>query len=70
MDCNPEVDLLLSAKQFVPAFSLRVTTVLNLQPALPVVFVDAQFLFCDDALQVATTQLLEESFAILLKCCA
>jgi hypothetical protein len=31
----------LSGEQFVPAFSLRVCAVLNLEPALPVIFVNA-----------------------------
>jgi hypothetical protein len=34
---------------------------------LPAIFVNAQFPFSDDALQIATTELLEESFAILLR---
>jgi len=33
-----EVGLLPAGKQFVPAFSLRVGAVLDLQPALPVIF--------------------------------
>ena len=56
----------MPAKQFVPAFSLGVVTVLNLNPAVPVILVDAELSFRNDALQISCTDLRDELFPILL----
>ena len=42
----------------MPSFSLSVRAVFDFQPAVAIVFVDAQFPLCDDAFEIAGANLL------------
>ena len=50
----------------MPALGLRVSFVLDLDPAVPVVLVDAQLSLGDDSLKVLGADLLEEALAVML----
>jgi len=47
----------------MPAFRLRVIAILDLQPFRAIVFVDAEFTFCNDSFKVSRANFLKEQLA-------
>jgi hypothetical protein len=50
----------------MPSLGLRVRSILDLEPRVPVVLVNAEFSLCHNPLQVAGANFREKAFPVLL----